>query len=60
MELVRNLTATPKDLSPFELYGEGIMLTAAFVICALQKEWFLFARNIGRKLQRVRTIDLPD
>jgi hypothetical protein len=38
MELVRNLTATPKDLLSFELYGEGAMLTVASVICALQQE----------------------
>jgi hypothetical protein len=38
MELARDLTATPNDLSPFELYGEGIMLTAASVICTLQQE----------------------
>jgi hypothetical protein len=57
MELSRNLTATPKDLSPFELYGEGVMLTAAAVICALQQERLVFATNIGRRLQRVRTID---
>jgi hypothetical protein len=60
MELARNLTATPKDLSPFELYGEGVILTAASVICALQQERFVFATNIGRRLQIVRTIDLPD
>jgi hypothetical protein len=36
MELARNLTTTPKDLLPFELYGEGVMLTVASVICALQ------------------------
>jgi hypothetical protein len=59
-ELARNLTATSKDLSPFELYGEGIMLTAAFVICTLQQEWFVFATNVGRRLQMVRTINLPD
>jgi hypothetical protein len=59
MELARNLTATPKDLSPFERYGEGIMLTAASVICGLQQERFVFATNIGRRSQMVRTINLP-
>jgi hypothetical protein len=38
MELARNLTTPPKDLLPFELYGEGVMLTAVSVICALQQE----------------------
>jgi hypothetical protein len=57
MELGRNLTATPKDLSPFDLYGEGVMLTAAAIIRALQQERLVFATNIGRRL---RTIDLPD
>jgi hypothetical protein len=60
MELARNLTTTPKDLFPFELYGEGVMLTAASLICALQQERFVFATNIDRRLQMVRTIDLPD
>jgi hypothetical protein len=50
MELARNLTITPKDLLPFELYGEGVMLTAASVICTLQQERFIFAINIGRRL----------
>jgi hypothetical protein len=50
MELVRNLTTTPKDLLPFELYGESVMLTAASVICALQQERFVFAINIDRRL----------
>jgi hypothetical protein len=45
---------------PFELYGEGVMLTATSVICALHQEWFLFATNIGRRLQMIWTIDLPD
>jgi hypothetical protein len=60
MELARNLTTTPKDLLPFELYGEGVMVTAASVICALQQERFVFATNIGRRLQMVRTVNLPD
>jgi TPR repeat protein len=60
MELARNLTTTPKGLLPFELYGEGVMLIAASVICALQQERFFFATNISRRLQMVRTIDLPD
>jgi hypothetical protein len=60
MELARNLTITPRDLLPFELYGEGVMLIAASVICPLQQERFVFAINIGRRLQMVRTIDLPD
>jgi hypothetical protein len=60
MELARNLTTTPKDLLPFELYGEGVMLIAASIICSLQQEWFVFATNISRMLQMVRTIDLPD
>jgi hypothetical protein len=60
MELARNLTTIPKDLLPFELYGEGVMLTAASVICALQQERFVFAVNISRRLHMVRTIDLPD
>jgi hypothetical protein len=59
MELARNLTTTPKDLLPFELYGEGVMLTAASVICALQQERFIFATNIDRRLQMVRAIDVP-
>jgi hypothetical protein len=60
IELARNLTTTPKDLLPFELYGERVMLTVASVICALQQERFVFATNISRRLQMVRTIDLPD
>jgi hypothetical protein len=60
IELARNLTTTPKDLLPFELYGECIMLIAVSVICALQQEPFAFATNIGRRLQMLRTIDLPD
>jgi TPR repeat protein len=60
MELARNLTTTPKNLLPFELYGEGAMLTAASVICALQQERFVFATNVDRRLQMARTIDLPD
>jgi hypothetical protein len=60
MELARNLTTTPKDLLSFELYGECVMLIAASVICALQQERFVFATNIGRRLQMVRAIDLPD
>jgi hypothetical protein len=60
MKLARNLTTTPKDLLPFGLYGEGVMLTTASVICALQQERFDFATNIDRRLQMVRTIDLPD
>jgi TPR repeat protein len=60
MEPALNLTATPKDLSPFELYGEGVVLTVASVICALQQERFVLAINIDRRLQMVRTIDLPD
>jgi TPR repeat protein len=60
MKLARNLTTTPKDALPFELYGEGVMLTAASVICALHQERFVFATNIDRRLQMVRTIDLPD
>jgi TPR repeat protein len=60
MELARNLTTTLKDLLPFELYGERAMLTAASVICVLQQEQFVFATNIGRRPQMVRTIDLPD
>jgi hypothetical protein len=60
MELAGNLTTTPKDLLPFELYDEGVMLTAVSVICALQQERFVFATNIGRRLQMFRTIDLPD
>jgi TPR repeat protein len=60
MELARNFTTTPKDLLPFELYGEAVMLTAASVIYALQQERFLFATNVDRRLQMVRTIDLPD
>jgi hypothetical protein len=58
MELARNLTTTPKDLLPFELYG--VMVTVASVICALQQERFVFETNIGRRIQMVRTIDLPD
>jgi hypothetical protein len=60
MELARNLATTRKDLLPFELYGENVMLTAASVIYALQQERFVFATNISRRLQMVRTIDLPD
>jgi hypothetical protein len=60
MELARTLTTIPKDLLPFELYGDGVMLTAASVICALQQERFVFAANLSRRLQMVRTIDLPD
>jgi hypothetical protein len=60
MQLAQDLTTIPKDLLPFELYGEGVMLTAASVICALQQERFVFAANISRRLQMVRTIDLPD
>jgi TPR repeat protein len=60
MELAQNLTTTPKDLLPFELYGEGVMLTAVSIICTLQQEQFVFATNIGRRLQIVGTIDLPD
>jgi hypothetical protein len=60
MELARNLTTIPTDLLPFELYGEGVILIAASVICALQQERFVFATNIGRRLQMVPTIDLPD
>jgi hypothetical protein len=60
MELARNLTTTPKDLLPFELYGEGVMLTAASVIRALQPGRFVFATNIDRRLQMVRMIDFPD
>jgi hypothetical protein len=60
MELARKLTTTPKDLLPFELYSDGVMLTAVSIICALQQERFIFATNIGRKLQMVCTIDLPD
>jgi hypothetical protein len=60
MELAQNLTTTPKDLLPFELYGEGVMVRAASVICTLQQERFLFVTNIGRRLQMVRMIDLPD
>jgi hypothetical protein len=33
------------------------MLTAAAVVCALQHERLVFATNIGRRLQRVRTLD---
>jgi hypothetical protein len=53
MELARNLTTTPKGLMPFELYGEGVMLTVASVICALQQEWFIFAANMSRRFQMV-------
>jgi hypothetical protein len=60
MELARALTTIPKNLLPFELYGEGVMLTAASVTCALQQERFVFAANISSRLQMVRTIDLPD
>jgi hypothetical protein len=60
MELARNLTTTPKDLLPFELYSECVMLTAESVICALQQNRIGFAINIGRRLQMVRMIDLPD
>jgi hypothetical protein len=35
VELARNLTTTPKDLLPFGLDGDSVMLTAASVICAL-------------------------
>jgi hypothetical protein len=37
MELAGNLTTTPKDLLPFELYVEGVILTAMSVIYALQQ-----------------------
>jgi hypothetical protein len=36
------------------------MLTAVSIICTLQQERFVFATNISRTLQMVRTIDLPD
>jgi TPR repeat protein len=60
VELAQNLATTPKYLLPFELYGEGVMLTVASVICALQQERFTFTININRRLQTVRTIDLPN
>jgi hypothetical protein len=57
LEVVRNVSATPRDPSPFEMFGEGVMLTAAAVVCALQQERLAFATNIGRRLQRVKALD---
>jgi hypothetical protein len=50
MELARNLTTIPRDFLPFELYGDGVMLTAVSIICTLQHGRFVFATNIGRRL----------
>jgi hypothetical protein len=43
--------------SPFELYGEGVMMCASAVIQSLGHERLSFATNIGRRLQRLRSVD---
>lgn len=43
--------------SPFEIYGEGVVLCAAATISALGHERLAFATNIGRRLQRMRGVD---
>jgi hypothetical protein len=57
MEFLRKTEKGTRDLSPFELYGEGVLFTAAAIVEGLQQGRIYFATNIGRKLQRSRTVD---
>ena len=56
LEAFRNNSKTDNP-SPFEIYGEGVMLCAGATIAALGHERLAFATNIGRRLQRMRGVD---
>lgn len=43
--------------SPFQLYGEGVMLLAAALILFMSQEKIYHVINVGRKIQRVIEVD---
>jgi hypothetical protein len=57
MECARRADGGGKDPSPFEVYGEGVVFTAAAIVEGLQQDRLHFATNIGRRLQRVKMVD---
>ena len=47
----------PNSESPFQAYGEGVMLFAAAMLCVTDQVRLHFATNIGRRLERVKDVD---
>lgn len=55
MNCVENRMST--TMSPFELYGEGVMFIAGTLLATIEQEKLHFATDIGRRIERVKGLD---